>query len=70
MTTQAYKQLEYFDRETGDDITGIVGIVYKLPNGQWQAEVHGGWYVRQGKTKPAAIKAVIKAMKEEDKGMW
>ena len=70
MTTLAYKQINFFDKVTGEEITDNIGIVYKLPNGNWQAELCGGWYVAIRGNKDSAIKAVKKMYKEETEKMW
>ena len=59
------KQSSFFDIVDGRDVTEEIGEVRRLPNGYWQATILHGWWVRQAKSKKAAINAVIKAREDE-----
>jgi hypothetical protein len=68
-TTLAYKQMRFWDVETGEDVTSI-GLVWKLPNGQWQAQIYGGWFVAQGASKESAKNKVLKLYHESEDKAW
>lgn len=64
-----YKQLRLFNIDTGEDVTDITGIVYKLPNGKWQAMIGDGWYIGYGSSRKVAINNAIKSMEKEAEGL-